>query len=331
MDYNLTYEIEDKYLSPYAKKSADTAGRAIKIEPCRIRTEFQRDRDRVIHNKAFRRLKHKTQVFISPEGDHYRTRLTHTLEVAQIARTLARSLRLNEDLTEAISLGHDLGHTPFGHAGEQALAEFTDFEHNVQSLRVADVLEYDFKGMNLTAEVRDGILNHKLDTCAATLEGVIVSYADRIAYINHDIDDAKRAGILSESDLPPEYVAVLGEKHGRRINNMILDIIEHSYGKKGVFQSPPFEAAMKGLREFMFDRVYLKSEAKAEEGKAKDMIRYLYKYYIADLSRLPVPYIALLDKHPKEQVVCDYISSMSDRYSVTVFESLIVPRGWHRV
>ncbi|MDR1092599.1 MAG: deoxyguanosinetriphosphate triphosphohydrolase [Clostridiales bacterium] len=329
MDFKiLTYEIENQYLSPYAKKSAETAGRARPLAPCQIRTAFQRDRDRIIHCKAFRRMKHKTQVFISPEGDHYRTRLTHTLEVAQIARTLARALRLNEDLTEAIALGHDLGHTPFGHAGEAALSELTRFEHNEQSLRVVDILEYDFKGMNLTAEVRDGILNHKMSTKATTLEGVAVSYADRIAYINHDIDDAERAGILSERDLPPEHARVLGDKHGVRINNMIMDIIENSMGKDGIFQSPPFERAMTGMRQFMFDRVYIKSEAKEEEGKAKDMIRFLYNYYIEDLNRLPAPYRSLLEKYPKEQVVCDYIAAMSDRYSVSVFESLIVPKGW---
>ena len=234
-DYkSITYEIEKSYLSPFATRSQDTRGRQIQIPESQTRTEFQRDRDRIIHCKAFRRLKHKTQVFLAPEGDHYRTRLTHTLEVSQIARSISRALRLNEDLTEAISLGHDLGHTPYGHAGERALNEFTHFEHNEQSLRVVDVLEYDGKGMNLTFEVRDGILNHTSRGNAATPEGHVVAWSDRIAYINHDIDDAIRGGVLSPDDIPLEFRQTFGFSNGARINSMIVDMIENSYGKREV-------------------------------------------------------------------------------------------------
>ena len=225
------YRMEDEFFSPYAAKSKDTRGRKTVIAPSPMRTEYQRDRDRIIHCKAFRRLKHKTQVFLSPEGDHYRTRLTHTLEVAQIARSIARALKLNEDLTEAISLGHDLGHTPYGHAGERALSEFTHFEHNEQSLRVVDYLEYDGKGMNLTFEVRDGILNHTSRGNAATLEGHVVAWSDRIAYINHDIDDAIRACVIKNEDIPKHFRDVFGEYHGKRIDSMIMDVIENSFGQ----------------------------------------------------------------------------------------------------
>ena len=326
-----TYEIESKYLSEYAQKSKDTKGRQRPMESCPLRTEYQRDRDRILHCKAFRRLKHKTQVFLSPEGDHYRTRLTHTLEVSQIARTIARALRLNEDLTESIALGHDLGHTPFGHAGESALQSFTRFEHNEQSLRVVDVLEYDFKGMNLTHEVRDGILNHKISGKPETLEGYVVSYSDRIAYINHDIDDAVRAGIVDESDLPESYVKVLGKKHGVRINNMILDIVHNSYGKSKITQSDAFANAMTGLRLFMFDKVYIKSQAKTEESKAIDMVKYLYEYFLKNPDKLPVPYRELMERFKIEQVICDYIANMTDRYAIATFENLFIPKSWSKI
>lgn len=327
MDFKLSrYEFEDKFLSRYACKSADTAGRAIPIAECNLRTEFIRDRDRIIHCKSFRRLKHKTQVFLSPEGDHYRTRLTHTLEVSQIARSISRALMLNEDLTEAIALGHDLGHTPFGHAGEQALGEFVRFEHNEQSLRVVDVLEYDFKGMNLTQEVRDGILHHKKSGTPSTLEGKVVSYADRIAYINHDIDDAIRAGVIREDDLPKEYTTILGHRHGIRINKMITDIITESFDKPVIKMSADFESATAGLRDYMFRTVYRNSEPKKEEAKAIEMLKYLYKYYIADLSRLPEGYRNL--DASDGQKVCDYIATMTDRYAVHTFSNIYVPKGW---
>ncbi|MDR3318053.1 MAG: deoxyguanosinetriphosphate triphosphohydrolase [Clostridiales bacterium] len=320
------YELEDKFFSEFAFKSKDTGGREREIAPCELRTEFSRDRDRIIHCKSFRRLKHKTQVFLSPEGDHYRTRLTHTLEVSQIARTIARALRLNEDLTEAIALGHDLGHTPFGHAGERALGECYKFEHDAQGLRVVDVLEYDFKGMNLTFEVRDGIRNHTSKGKPVTLEGYVVSNADRIAYINHDIDDAIRGGILKASDIPAQFTSVLGLSHGHRINNMILDVVKNSIGKPQIKMSEPFAAASSGLRRFMFDNVYTESLAKSEESKAVDMLKALYAYFIADTSKLPDGYNTLLASD--EQKVCDYIASMTDRYAVSVYERIFLPKGW---
>lgn len=322
----ITREIEDKYLSPYAAKSADTKGREKEIAPCPLRTEFARDKDRIIHCKAFRRLKHKTQVFLAPEGDHYRTRLTHTLEVAQIARTIARALRLNEDLTEAIALGHDLGHTPFGHAGERAIEKFTPFRHNEQSRRVVDVLEYDFKGMNLTYEVRDGILNHTSKGMPATLEGQVVQWSDRVAYINHDIDDAVRGGVLKSEDIPKEYRDAFGETHGRRINAMTIDIVRNSFGKKKVSPSKEFESKITGLRQFMFDNVYLSSDAKAEEGKAMAMVAVLYEYYCNNPKQLPKGITGL--DCDLAQKVCDYISTMSDQYAIWEYERLFVPKGW---
>lgn len=251
---DVTYEIEDKYLSPYAFKSRDTAGRVIPVEECKIRTEFQRDRDRIIHCKAFRRLKHKTQVFLSPEGDHYRTRLTHTLEVSQIARTVGRAIRLNEDLIEAIAMGHDLGHTPFGHAGERTLNELTNgrFSHNEQSVRVCEVLEK----LNLTAEVLDGIREHRIDGNPKTLEGKVVGYADRIAYVNHDIDDGIRAGLIAEESLPEECISVLGRTHRDRINNLVYNLVENSAGKPYITLSDEFERALDGLRSYMFANLY---------------------------------------------------------------------------
>ncbi len=327
MDYSeVTKQIEEQYLSPYAKKSADTAGRRFPMEKCLIRTEFQRDRDRILHCKAFRRLKHKTQVFLAPEGDHYRTRLTHTLEVSQIARTIARALRLNEDLTEAIALSHDLGHTPYGHAGEKALNYFTPFKHNEQSLRVVDVLEYDGRGMNLTYEVRDGILNHTSKGNPSTLEGKVVSWSDRIAYINHDIDDAVRGNIISENDIPSRFHEIFGDTHGKRINSMITDVIDYSYGKNFVSPSPDFEKEIALLREFMFEHIYYSSAAKSEEGKAIDMIKFLYEYYYKNIDLVPEE-IAKLDS-TREQKVCDYIAMMSDNYAVMIFKDITIPKNW---
>ncbi|HHP51269.1 MAG TPA: deoxyguanosinetriphosphate triphosphohydrolase [Moorella mulderi] len=319
-------KLEEKILSPRAALSSRTRGRLRPEDPCPVRTEFQRDRDRIIHSKAFRRLKHKTQVFVAPEGDHYRTRLTHTLEVSQISRTIARALRLNEDLTEAIALGHDLGHTPFGHSGEEALNEVTPhgFKHNEQSLRVVDLLEGG-RGLNLTWEVRDGILNHTGPHLPQTLEGQIVRYADRIAYINHDIDDALRAGILKLEDLPQDCLRVLGFTHRERINTMVLDMIKSSWDKDHIAMSPEVQEAADRLREFLFQRVYLDSPAKAEEGKAKNMLKQLYYYYLEHPQLLP-PELAPNDPLPRR--VCDYIAGMTDRFALNQYIKLFVPTGY---
>ncbi len=330
MNYkSVFYEIQDKYLSPYACKDADSKGRATPLAPCPMRTEFQRDRDRIIHSKAFRRLKHKTQVFLSPEGDHYRTRLTHTLEVSQIARTISRCLRLNEDLTEAIALGHDLGHTPYGHAGERALGKFTHFRHNEQSLRMVDRIENDGVGMNLTFEVRDGMLHHTGGGTAATLEGRVVAFADRIAYINHDIDDAVRAGVIKESDIPKRFIDMFGDTHSKRISSMITDIITESYGKNTVAQTSGFAQGMNELRQYMFDNVYTSPLAKSEEVKAIAMIEYLYEYYRDHEREMPAQFV--YDDEPLERRVCDYISTMSDQYAVRTFELLTVPQNWSKL
>ena len=280
-----------------------------------------------MHCKAFRRLKHKTQVFLSPEGDHYRTRLTHTLEVSQIARTIARALRLNEDLTEAIALGHDLGHTPYGHAGEKALNMFTHFEHNEQSLRMVDTLEYDGKGMNLSFEVRDGILNHTSRGKPATLEGQTVAWSDRIAYINHDIDDAVRAGVIRETDIPKPFRELFGERHSARINSMILDIIHNSFGQAFARPSPVFEREIMNLRQYMFDNVYSSSIAKAEEHKAVDMIAYLYRYFTEHAECIPEEFGA--QDGTVSQKTVDYISMMSDNYAVRCFTDITVPKNWN--
>ncbi len=334
MDYRkVVYEIEEKFLSPYACFSEKTKGRRFPITPQTVRTEFQRDRDRIVHSKSFRRLKHKTQVFLAPEGDHYRTRLTHTLEVSQIARVLSRALRLNEDLTEAVSLGHDLGHTPFGHAGERALdAKMKNeggFSHAAQSLRIVDVLEYDGKGMNLTFEVRDGILNHRRSGKPATLEGKVVCLSDQIAYLNHDVDDAIRGGVLSESDLPDAVRDAFGNTHGKRIDAMITDVISNSYGKNDVSMSIVAKSAMECFRSFMFGRVYSSSLAKSEEPKVEDMIDMLFDRLLANPSMLP-EYIRALDASDKQKV-CDYIATMSDTYLVRVFEEIFIPKGWAKV
>ncbi|MDE7439527.1 MAG: deoxyguanosinetriphosphate triphosphohydrolase [Clostridia bacterium] len=325
-----TYQIERAFLSPYAVLSEKTRGRERDEEQCAMRTDFQRDRDRLIYCKSFRRLKNKTQVFFSPQGDHYITRLTHTLDVAQISRSIARALSLNEDLAEAIALGHDLGHTPFGHSGERILNRLSPcgFEHNVQSLRVVDVLEKEGKGLNLTFEVRDGILNHKKSGKPATLEGKCVSLADRIAYINHDLDDAVRAGLLSLDDIPKDIIEVLGNSSKQRINTAITSIYNNSNGKNDVKMDKSVEEASEKLRAFMFERVYYSSTAKSEEEKAERMLTAMYEYFIEHCSEMPQTYIALLEKYPREQVVCDYISSMTDRYALYKFNSIFVPNGW---
>lgn len=325
------YEFEEKYLSPYACKSNQTAGRAIATEPSLLRTEYQRDRDRIIHSKAFRRLKHKTQVFLSPKGDHYRTRLTHTLEVMQVARTIARALQLNEDLTEAISLGHDLGHTPFGHSGENVLNKLNPngFEHNKHSLRVVDLLENDGEGLNLTFEVRDGVLHHKKSGKPATLEGKIVSYADRIAYMNHDIEDAILGGILTEDDIPRHIAEVLGDSKAKRIDTLVRDIVSNSYNKNFVAYSEPIDKVADELRDFMFQRVYFNPKAKIEEQKANQMIEFLYEYYIKHPDKLPSFYVGLIEKWGIDNAVTDYIASMTDTFAVKAFEDLFVPNCWN--
>lgn len=326
---------EEAYLSPYAALSKNSKGRERKEDPCDIRTVYQRDRDRIIHCKAFRRLKHKTQVFLAPEGDHYRTRLTHTLEVSQIARTIAKSLRMNEDLTEAIALGHDLGHTPFGHSGEAILNKICSqgFAHYKQSVRVVEVLEKDGLGLNLTWEVRDGILNHRTSGKPATLEGAIVRLSDKIAYINHDIDDAIRAKMFVEEDLPCGFTDILGHSVRERLNNLIHDIIHNSYDKDEIIMSPDMETAMQGLRTWMFDHVYKNEIPKAEEGKAQNMILMLFHYYMEHSDKLPEEYRFLMEKREesRERAVCDYIAGMSDSYAIDRFEELFVPKAWKAI
>jgi len=322
-------QLEEQYLSPYATKSASSKGRQKQISSDNLRTDFARDRDRILHSKSFRRLKHKTQVFLSPEGDHYRTRLTHTIEVSQIARTIARALRLNEDLAEAIALGHDLGHTPYGHAGERVLAKFTNFTHYEQSLRVVDFIENDGEGLNLTFEVRDGILNHTSKGSPSTLEGVIVTWADRIAYINHDIDDAVRGGVLNESQIPKKLVKTFGDTQSKRINSMILDIIANSFNKDFVAPSDKFKQEIGELRQFMFDTVYTSPKAKSEEQKAADLLTFLYEYYIKNIDKIP-GYIVELNSS-LEQKVCDYISMMSDRFAVNKYNELTIPKNWTKI
>ncbi len=323
-----TMREERTLLSPYALCAADTRGRGREEAPCPMRTDFQRDRDRILHCKSFRRLMHKTQVFLSPEGDHYRTRLTHTLEVAQIARTIARGLRLNEDLTEAIALGHDLGHTPFGHAGEGALNEVCPFGfvHAEQSVRVAQRIERDGKGLNLCWEVCDGFLNHGSGSRAATLEGRVVRYADKIAYLNHDIEDAVRAGVLEEEDIPWDVRYTLGRTKSQRITALILSLAENS--GEDIRMSGEVQKAFDHLRAFLFEAVYTNPAAKGEEEKAKNIVRQLYAHFAARPQALPEEYRAISGEEGAERAACDYISGMSDRYAVGLFEQLFVPKSW---
>lgn len=325
-------EIEINTLSEYASISRYSKGRGREEKPCDIRTCYQRDRDRIIHCKAFRRLKHKTQVFLAPAGDHYRTRLTHTLEVSQIARTIAKALRLNEDLTEAIALGHDLGHTPFGHAGESALNQICvdGFAHFEQSIRVVEILEKKGQGLNLTKEVRDGIVNHRTSGKPSTMEGKVVRLSDKIAYINHDIDDAIRGKILCEEELPLELTNVLGHSKKERLNTMIYDIVNKSIGNPDIVMSKEIEEAMTDLRKYMFKNVYSNPIAKGEEVKAKRMLIQLYDYYLENIEEMPEEYIWMIKENGQktERVVCDYIAGMSDQYSVRKFEELFVPSFW---
>ncbi len=324
-----TYEKESLFLSPFAKKSCETAGRARQEEPCALRTDFQRDRDRIIYSKAFMRLKNKTQVFFSPDGDHYITRLTHTLDVCQIARSIARCLCLNEDLAEAIALGHDLGHTPCGHIGERVLNELSPygFRHNEQSLRVVDILENECKGLNLTYEVRDGILHHTSKGTPSTLEGYCVSLADRIAYINHDIADAVRGGVIKESDLPKEEISILGRSTGARIDTAIKDVVAFSAGKNFVRMSERIQTASDNLRRFMFEEVYAKVNEKTQKS-AERMLSAMFAYFLHHKDKIPQNYKILLEDFPLEVVVCDYLSSMTDRYAINVFEDLFVPKNF---
>lgn len=321
-------EEEEGRLSSRAQCSKNTKGRKVKEKPSSIRTEYQRDRDRIIHCKSFRRLKHKTQVFLAPEGDHYRTRLTHTLEVAQISRVIARALQLNEDLTEAIALGHDLGHTPFGHIGEDALSEALGrpFYHSQQSLRVVEQLEYEGKGLNLTWEVRDGILYHTGDVSPSTLEGQIVKIADRIGYINHDIDDAIRADVISQNDIPAELIETLGKYHSKRINAMVVDLVENSVDKESIQMSETVSRATDNLREFMFERVYLNRNVKSESFKAKNILKALFSHYLEHPEELPEEFLHLEDELSIQ--VCDYLAGMTDRYAIRKYEALFIPKSW---
>ncbi len=318
-------QLEKETLSPLAQLSVNSKGRQKPEELCELRTEYARDRDKIIHCKSFRRLKHKTQVFISLDNDHYRTRLTHTLEVSQIARTIARALMLNEDLVEAISLAHDLGHTPFGHSGERALDKIAPggFRHYEQSLRVVDKLEKDGAGLNLTWEVRDGILCHTGDNVAATAEGLIVKFADRFAYINHDIDDAVRAGVISNDDIPAEFLEILGQKHSSRINTLISDIVTESTKNKKICMSDDVSGAMMGLRNFMFEHVYQRLGQR--DYQAEHIIEKMYGYFMQYPEKMPDEYTRLLDFEQKHTAVCDYLAGMTDIYCVNYFKKLFLP------
>ncbi|MBQ8509815.1 MAG: deoxyguanosinetriphosphate triphosphohydrolase [Clostridia bacterium] len=320
----------EERLSPYACRESASRGRERPLAPSELRGEFQRDRDRIIHCKAFRRLMHKTQVFLAPEQEHYRTRLTHTLEVTQIARTMARALSLNEDLCEAAALGHDLGHTPFGHIGEDALRQCysKDFAHYRQSLRVVEKLENEGQGLNLTWEVRDGIVNHQGEHLAATLEGRLVKFADRIAYINHDIDDAIRAGLLREDDIPARLRDVLGDSHSRRIDTMVTSVVRQSLGKPEIAMEPHLWEATGELRAFLFERVYYSPPVLAEEERAKTLLIRLFDYYVAHPDRMPAFYVSLTEREPVERCVADFISGMTDRHAIRLYKDLFIPNTW---
>lgn len=324
------YARERATLSPYGFLTENTRGREQYVEPCPIRTEFGRDRDRIVHSKAFRRLMHKTQVFFSPAEDHYRTRMSHTLEVTQIARTIARALRLNEDLVEAIGLGHDIGHTPFGHAGERVLQRCfsPDFSHYRQSLRVVEKLENGGKGLNLTWEVRDGIVNHSGSNTASTLEGVIVKYADRIAYINHDIDDAQRAKMLSPEDIPPHLVKILGNTGSERIATMVEAVVNESIDKPYIKMEEKVGSAMNELRKFMFEKIYFSEIAQNEEKKVSDMLERMFDYFVKHPEKLPEEDYKKTADESVERIVCDYIAGMTDRYALNTFSSIFIPQMW---
>jgi dGTPase len=322
---------ETQILSKHATLSMNSKGREKDEKPCDIRPCFQRDRDRILYSKSFRRLKDKTQVFLSPDGDHYRTRMTHTLEVSQNARTIAKALLLNEDLAEAIALGHDLGHTPFGHAGERALNEVCPggFRHNEQSIRIVEKLENYGQGMNLTWEVRDGILNHEIDLKPATLEGRVVRLSDKIAYMHHDMDDAIRGGIITEGEVPREICKVIGFSNREWLDTFIHDIVANSLDKDDILMSDEVYGAFHDLRKFMFEKVYTNPTAKGQEGKVEAMIKILYQYYLDHIDRIP-DYLQIMMENgeSKERVVCDYVSSMTDRYAIAIFEEVYIPHTW---
>lgn len=322
-------QFEQSFLSPFACLSTQTKGRERAQELCPLRTEFQRDRDRIIHCNSFRRLKLKTQVFLSPSGDHYRTRLTHTLEVGQIARTIARAMRLNEDLTEAIAMGHDLGHTPFGHAGERALDKINPngFKHYEQGVRVVRYIENEGKGLNLTYEVRDGILKHT-NMIAETREGLVVRYADVIAYLNHDIDDAIRADILKEEDLPKEITDILGCSKSQRITTLVENLVNN--GAENIHMTDEIYKAFMDLKAFMFENVYRNPTCKSEESKTYSMLDGLFTYYYKNIDKLPEVYINLAERFGKETAICDYIAGMSDRYAADTFADIYIPASWKR-
>lgn len=324
-------EMERRNLSPYASLSTNSKGREREEPQCDIRPVFQRDRDRILHCKSFRRLKDKTQVFLRPSGDHYRTRLTHTLEVSQNARTIAKALRLNEDLTEAIALGHDLGHTPFGHAGERVLNRLCPggFCHNEQSVRIASILEKDGQGLNLTWETRDGILNHQMKLMPSTLEGKIVRFADKIAYINHDIDDAIRAHVLKEEDIPLSFREMLGNTSRQRLDTLIHNIIMNSIDKNEIQMSEEVFAAMQGLRSFMYKNVYTNKIAKSEEQKAMGVVESLFGFYMENPNEMADQYVTMMECGvAKEQAVCDYIAGMTDQYAIAKYEEYYMPKAW---
>lgn len=322
---------ELQLLNPHASCSIRSRGRERPETECDIRTVYQRDRDRIVHCKSFRRMKDKTQVFLAPQGDHYRNRLTHTLEVSQTARTVAKALRLNEDLVEAIALGHDLGHTPFGHAGERALNRVCPlgFAHYKQSVRVVERLEKDGRGLNLTWEVRDGMLNHRTSGTPHTLEGQVVRYCDKISYIHHDMDDAQRAGIITEDDIPITLRMLLGYTTRERLNTFVHDIVENSQGKDRISMSPEIEEGLRDIRALMFQDVYLNPAAKGEEEKAEHVVEELYLYYSKYPEKMSGEYRKLLqEEDSRERVVCDYISGMTDQYSLEKFRDIFIPRGW---
>ena len=325
-----TQRWEEEKLSPLACRSAQTRGRVRPEEECQVRTPFQRDTDRIVYSKAFRRLKHKTQVFLQPEGDHYRTRMTHTLEVSRIARTIARALALNEDLTEAIALGHDLGHTPFGHAGERLLDRVMPggFAHYQQSVRVVERMEKNGEGLNLTWEVRNGIVCHTKGPQAATLEGQVVRLADQIAYINHDIEDALRGGVIYPMDIPLEVSRVLGFTHGARIDALVKDAVEASRGQDAIRQSPEVGEAMAALKDFMFANVYTNPLAKGEEGKAQELLLRLFEHYQKNPDELPADFQAIRQEEGVDRAVCDYIAGMTDPFAVEKYKELFIPMGW---
>lgn len=324
-------ELEKQTLSPHAVLAVNSRGRERPVEECPLRTCFVRDRDRIIHCKSFRRLKHKTQVFLAPRGDHYRTRLTHTLEVSQIARTIARALRLNEDLTEAMALGHDLGHTPFGHAGEAVLNQLVPggFVHSSQSLRVVDKLEKDGRGLNLTWEVRDGIVNHSRHGHPGTVEGQVLCLSDQIAYVNHDIDDAIRAGVLKAEEIPLSCRKFFGETHSKRINSMISDIVSHCANSERVDFTPQARERFEELRSFMFSAVYFNPVAKGEEDKAKYVVEQLYRHYLHHVEELPEEFLLYREEDGEERIAADFIACMTDTYAIADYQRLFVPKAWN--